>query len=84
LTACAKLAGMAHSSEVFHAVSGALTNSGMCSNVGEIPSPTTQNSNAKQRRLSRPNTSEEIRRKKRKRRKKNVKKKTQYQRRKRN
>ena len=60
---------MAHSSEVFHTVSGALTNSGMCSNVGEMPLPTAQNSNAKQRRLSRPNTSDEIRRKKRERRK---------------
>ena len=69
LSACAKPAGMAHSSEVFHAVSGALTNSGMCNNMGEIPPPTAQNSNAKQRRLSRANTSEEIRYKKRERRK---------------
>lgn len=68
--AYAKPAGMAHFGEVFDIVSGALTNnSRMCNNLGEIPAPTVQGTNAKQRRLSRPNSKEETRRKKRGRRK---------------
>ena len=69
LRACAKPAGMAHSSEVFHTVSDSLTNSGMCSKLGAILAPTAQKTNAKQRRFSRLNTSDEIRLKKRERRK---------------
>ena len=60
---------MAHFGQVSHTASGALANSGMHHNLGEIPAPSVQNTNAKQRRLSRPNTVDEIRRKNRKRRK---------------
>ena len=67
---------MAHSSEVFHTVSDSLTNSGMCSKLGAIPVPTAQKMNAKQRRFSRPNTSDEIRLKKRERRKRKRKEKS--------
>ena len=60
---------MAHSGEVFQTVSGALANIGMHYNLGEIPAPVANDSSAKQRRLSRANTSDEIRRMKRDRRK---------------
>lgn len=60
---------MAHSGKVFQTVSGALTNIGMRDNLGEIPAPVANDSSAKQRRLSRANTSDEIRRMKRDRRK---------------
>ena len=61
---------MAHSSEVFHAVSGTLTNyRGIHNDLGEIPAASAQVTNAKQRRLSRPNTEDEIKKKKRSRRK---------------
>lgn len=64
---------MAHSGEVFQTVSGALTNIGMRDNLGEIPAPVANDSSAKQRRLSRANTSDEIRRMKRDRRKRKTK-----------
>ena len=60
---------MAHSGEVFQTVSGALANIGMHHNLGEIPAPVANDSSAKQRQLSRANTSDEIRRMKRDRRK---------------
>lgn len=63
---------MAHFNPTFHTASGALATGGIRYNLGEIPvQPVIQSEHiaipSKQRRLSRPNTIEEIRQKRRKR-----------------
>lgn len=73
-----KSVGMAHFNLASHTASGALANSGIRHDLGEISvPPVSQNESlsAKQRRLSRPNTIEEIRRKRRQRNKKEREKK---------
>lgn len=64
---------MAHFNLTIHTASGALANSGLCNDLGEIPVQSAKQSQhlpAKLRRISRPNKIEEIGRKRRKRNKK--------------
>ena len=69
---------MAHFNSTFHTASGALATVGIRHDLGEISVPPVtqkEQTSAKQRRLSRPNTIEEIRRKRRKR---NMKEREKY------